>query len=1078
MYSEKIIIANIAEFARREGWEPEYHSYEEVQQLIEDINKLVKIDYNSRGGVVELTRTITEKYKNEVKRKVVNEQVLCGFDCGYFEANYAFVCDEEGKIFKFRPRLSQQIYNAVVADFDERQVSIELLVLKARQTGITTQTAIKFMHRMLFVKHTQAIMASVKHEHSQHIKRIQDTTYENCPWWLVPGRAPRGGFDNGSILSIQSGMQATGLGQGRTPVLAHVSEIGDVPNQRKSIEEGLMRAMHISSALFLVLEGTGAGNTGWLADKWRAAKTDFPKGDERLCPVFISWPCCPEIYPKPGFIEKFPIPEGFMSKMRVDATRKHVARCEAYIRNTPYLSRIMGHNWTMPPEQQWFWQWNYLQAVKTHSQKTWQSQMPADDFESLVGEHDTVFDPEIMAEVESHVYEIQSDQKIRKTPLKAYAITGDSIEEEFYPSEGQIDDDEPVIRVEWRSHIGKKYVWEMIPLREVNEEKEIDTFDKLLVYEEPTNGFDYSCGIDTAYGLGEEDEDRTVVSIWKNGFGLDTDDQVAELCLAAGTFVTTKEGCKKIEDVGVGETVVDRLGNYTVVNAVTESSHQHSLQLYTGLSSNHPLVLTSDHKVATVSGWKRADELKVGEWLRYPVRPMRDEGLPNATIKNYKRNGDKIRDLDLPLTYDFGFTCGLYLAEGCVALDAKKTRRHVSWTLHEREAGTWKEIIERATKCRVTELQIKGTRAHRLLISSRTVAEWFEAAFGRTNGKHIPSWVWNAPREFAEGLVHGMVAGDGAIDKRCNSVVYVSVIPSLAVGLRDLVLSLGWGLGVLRHYNRPYAQNVWYLYFYGEVAQKFHKGIMIRSLPCQSKKRQPSSFRWGWNKEWIYVRVTDMEPGGDGIFYDLTVDSEDHSFCTMQAAVHNCSNRMNSAQIVGFAACTAAWYSSVCKDWRGVKFAIEQITGPGDTCQNQLKMMGFNYHHRPRRYDSRKVKDESKRKEGWYSTGWSVPMLMTSFINAVNGGLIRPKSKWLIEEMRTLERHITSGGKTKMEHRSGQHDDRVRAAAQAFFTVHDLDDLAERAQQRRAQPARRKVLAGAGVCKSNAVAVSEDDEWQ
>ncbi|MBU6232571.1 hypothetical protein KGP36_08150, partial [Patescibacteria group bacterium] len=70
MYSEKIIIANIAEFARREGWEPEYHTYEEVQQLIEDINKLVKIDYNSRGGVVELTRTITEKYKNEVKRKV------------------------------------------------------------------------------------------------------------------------------------------------------------------------------------------------------------------------------------------------------------------------------------------------------------------------------------------------------------------------------------------------------------------------------------------------------------------------------------------------------------------------------------------------------------------------------------------------------------------------------------------------------------------------------------------------------------------------------------------------------------------------------------------------------------------------------------------------------------------------------------------------------------------------------------------------------------------------------------------------------------------------------------------------
>lgn len=719
MYSEKIIIANIAEFARREGWEPEYHTYEEVQQLIEDINKLVKIDYNSRGGVVELTKTITEKYKNEMRQRVRNEQVLCTLDCGYWESNYVFVCNEEGQIFKFKPRLSQRILNSVIAGFDERQVSIELLCLKARQLGVSSWSAIKFMHRLLFVPHTQAIMASVKHEHSQHIKRIQDTIYENCPWWLVPGRAPRGGFDNGSILSIQSGMQATGLAQGRTPVLAHISELADIPDQKKTIEEGLMRAMHISAALFLVLEGTGGGNTGWLADKWRAAKVDFPKGDERLCPVFVSWPCCPEIYPKKGFLDKFPIPEGFMSKMRIDATRKHVARCEAYIRNTSYLANVMGKNWEMPPEQQWFWQWNYLQSVKTHSQKTWMAQMPADDFESLVGEHDSVFDPEVMAEVESHVYEIQSDEKVRKTPLKAYAITGDSIEEEFYPNESQIDDEEPVIRVEWTSHIGKKYVWEMIPLREVNEEKEIDTFDKLLVFEEPKAGADYSCGIDTAYGLGEEDEDRTVLSIWRNGFGLNTDDQVCELT----------------------------------------------------------------------------------------------------------------------------------------------------------------------------------------------------------------------------------------------------------------------------------------------------------------------------------------------------------------------SNRLNSAQVVGFAACAAAWYSASCKDWRGVKFAIEQITGPGDTCQNQLKIMGFNYHHKPRRYDSNKIKDESKRKLGWYSTGWSVPMLMTSFINAVNGGLIRPKSKWLIEEMRTLERHITTGGKTKMEHRSGQHDDRVRAAAQAFFTVHDLDDLAERAQQRRQQPVRRKVLAGAGVCKSNAVAVSEDEEW-
>lgn len=587
--------------------------------------------------------------------------------------------------------------------------------LKGRQLGVTTKTALKFLHRMLFVPHTQAIMASVKQESSQLIERIINTAYENCPWWLVPNKGPKRTFDNGSVLSIQSGMQATGLAQGWTPTAVHLSELADIPDPEKTIEEGLFRAAHSSKNLFMVLEGTGGGNTGWLADTWRDAKKKWPKGESRLFPMFIPWPMCPEIYPQDGWLRKFPIPEDFMSRRRSEALLRHVQRSEAYIRSTPYLARVAGANWTMPPQQQWYWQFNYEQACGNHTQRIWLAQMPADDFESLTGKSDPVFEPEVIAEVENHVYELQGDQMTRKKPIKAYAIVGESIDDEFAPRDEEIDWDEEVIRVKWRSNRGTRYEWEMIPLRPVDEENEKSTMDKLLIYEPPIQGKDYSCGIDTAYGLGEEDEDRTVVSLWKNGHGAGYDEQAAELT----------------------------------------------------------------------------------------------------------------------------------------------------------------------------------------------------------------------------------------------------------------------------------------------------------------------------------------------------------------------SNRLNSAQVVPFAACIAAYYSTACKDWRGVKFAIEQIAGPGDTCQNQLKMMGFNYHHRPRRYDSKKVKDDSSRKEGWYSTGWSVPILMTRIIEAVNGGWIRPHSKWLIEEMKTLERHVVGGGKTKMEHRAGQHDDRVRAMAQAFFTVHDLDDLAERAQKRYAPPKRKSRNGGETCCKSNLVSVGE-----
>jgi hypothetical protein len=1084
MYCEKIVLRNLDEFAAREGWMPVYHSLEQVEEFKRYIDSLVKIESNSRSSYVTLQRPITQKRQKEIWRWIENEQALCGLDSGYFESRYAYVCDEKGQIFKFQNRLSQKIFDGVIAGFDEKQVSIELMILKARQVGVTTKTALKFLHRLLFVPHTQAVMASVQSDKSELIGRILDTAYNRCPWWLVPRRLPKGAYDNGSVLSIQSGMQATGIAQGWTPtclvpgtpvrvanggvkaiedlvsgdrvlthdgrlaavkcsfetsrhgeptrilklwgcylplettldhcvwtpdgwceaedlgvgdfvrypvreiraendgeplqkmlrgkidaahaiefeltyspavaylaglylaegschesgigkfnknpylsevifsvhrreavrtetairavlgedqhihtknhgengsqvcvscawlarwlaenfgrkydkhvpdwiwtvgrdfclyflkgyldgdghceknsnhVIApciceaitlqmrdlvaslgfgwasiyhqaamqspwggkkretwklvmvgmcgyryrmafnlehipsnekarhwhysedgsaidvkiekvdegfsesfydvevndaahsfttlqcsvhnciHVSELADIPKPEKVIEEGLLRATHSSRNLFMVFEGTGGGNTGWLANTWRSAKADWPKGQSRLCPVFIPWAMVPDLYPEPDWVRKFPVPAEFMRK-RQEVTRKHVQRCELYIRNTAYLANVVGADWRMPIEQQWFWEFNYLQACKNHTQKIWLAQMAADDFEALTGVHDSVFDLETIQEIENHVYEVESDNKERKKPVQAYAITGDSIDDGFEPDDSIIDYDKDRIRILWNSDRGQQYKWVLIPLLPVNEEIETETFDKFLVYEEPKAGYSYSCGIDTADGLGKEDEDRTCVSMTRNRFGDEFDYQVAELT----------------------------------------------------------------------------------------------------------------------------------------------------------------------------------------------------------------------------------------------------------------------------------------------------------------------------------------------------------------------SNRINSAQIVGFAACMAAWYGERTQDSRGVKFCVEQIGRPGDTCQHQLKLMGFHWHHVPRRYDSKKIKDDSGKKQGWYSNVWSVPILMTRFTEAVNGGWYRPASKWLIEELKTLERHAAAGRISKMEHRSGQHDDRVRAAAQSFFTAHDFDILADRAQKRYALPQEKNPPLCRAVCSMNMAGV-------
>lgn len=527
MYSPKIIHRNIDNFAAREGWCPVEHSVGEIEDFKDYISKITKTDRTGRNIRVQLNREITQRRADEIRRFIENEQVLCMYNSFYFEDRYAFVCDEKGDIFKFTNRKSQEVMDNVVAEDDERQVAKEYLVLKARQLGITTKTALKFLGRLLFVPNTQAVMGSVDEKKSELISRIMETCISNLPWWLIPGRTTDRikmiGFQNGSILSVQSGNQATGIAQGWTPTCVHVSEIGDIPNPKKTIEEGLLRAAHSTAKLFLVLEGTGNGNIGWQADKWRSAKENYPLGRSRLRPVFINWPMASDLYPPKDWIKKFPVPAGFKP---MDATRKHVQRCELYIRNTEYLARVAGRNWKMPLEQQWFWEFNYLDAAQSHTQKVWMSQMPADDFEALVGQNDRVFGAETIEVV----------TKERTRGFQAYAITGDSIDDGFEPDESEIDYEKDRIRVTWNSHRAQKFEWVMVPLLPFDEDDERKSRDKVLIFEEPYaqpgkvgDAQDYSIGIDTADGLDQEDEDSTVISGTRSMKGENCDVQVFEL---------------------------------------------------------------------------------------------------------------------------------------------------------------------------------------------------------------------------------------------------------------------------------------------------------------------------------------------------------------------------------------------------------------------------------------------------------------------------------------------------------------------------------------------------------------------
>lgn len=711
MYSPKIIAKTLDDFEAREGWRPVEHTVAEVDEFVEYIESLVTVEKNQTNRYIDFKDglRLTERRKQWIRRMIENEQFMCFCSAMYWETRYGWICNEKNDIFRYSPRKSQIVFDNVLEWFDEHQLSIELFWVKSRQVGISTDVVMKFHHRVQFIPNTQAVMASARAEQSDLLGRMGEVCRERQPFWLVPPltstKASQPRWQNGSIMSMQSGSQAMGIAQGWTPTCIHVSEIADIPKPKKTLEEGLFPAVHSSRKVFFILEGTGADSTSWQADKWRYYKANWGKGG-RFMPGFISWPCATDLYPQPDWLRKNPIPVNWQP---IEETRRMQIKAELYIRSTDYLARVMGPRWSMPPEQAWFWETKYREALQSHTLKVFLSQYPVTDDEAFQSKNDRAVSDEVI-----NVMTERADKA-----YQAYAVVGQSVligqgDEPYEPDPLTIDSDKERIQVSWQSKNGQMNYWELVPLKEFDDSDDVQCFNKLLIFKHPEEGENYSIGIDTADGLGNPDEDRSVAEVALNRAGNQRDEQAAE-------FV---------------------------------------------------------------------------------------------------------------------------------------------------------------------------------------------------------------------------------------------------------------------------------------------------------------------------------------------------------------SNLVNPPQMSSIAACLAAYYGQWydgrphTKDPRGVKFCIEQRERYGDDCQFQLKLMGFNFHHQPRRYDDKDLIAGKSRKQGFFSTDYDRAMLVTRFQDALNGGWIKVNSPMILRQISTWVRKVGSGGKSRLDHESGQHDDNIMALALAYFTRHDDDVLVNRQTLKYASPSERMPPVNYGYCEN------------
>ena len=526
MYAPSIVALNIADSEAVLGFRLEYHSPSDIQTFNETLQRKYETEYvaaaRAAQGVKEpqqvlqtaLLRALcnpeSPRMNLEEFRFIENERALVMSDAAYFLTRYYWILTDEGINMLFRFRSGQKVLFKVMSEMQARGLSIEILLAKARQLGMTTLMAGLLLLKTMFSRGVSSVMASADSDKTREMVQKIFNAYDKLPWWLRTPYTKRAESDKGYLrfgsidsgVFFQHGEQTNPIAMGTTVVAYHLSEVSSYSDAEELIDVGLFKAVHPSPRVLGVLESTCKGKIGWWAESYWDAKMGWANGESRLMALFIPFYCGEGMYPNETENRSHPIPEGWNPEPE---TRRMMAESEQYVQSNPLLEQSLskdGRKWVMRPEAAYYWEWNFKSAKRKGTEKLWYQEMPHTDLAAFQGSYDNVFGKECVAQVWSN----------RETRYHVYGIIGESIQPRHEPDPNEVDYDAPRVPVRWVDRRGTEYRWEFLPLfwkepfdrlNDIRSDAKRH-MGKLFVYDEAEPGYDYSEGVDTSNGMGKD----------------------------------------------------------------------------------------------------------------------------------------------------------------------------------------------------------------------------------------------------------------------------------------------------------------------------------------------------------------------------------------------------------------------------------------------------------------------------------------------------------------------------------------------------------------------------------------------
>jgi thymidylate synthase len=385
------------------------------------------------------------------------------------------------------------------------------------------------------------------------------------------------------------------------------------------------------------------------------------------------------------------------------------------------------------------------------------------------------------------------------------------------------------------------------------------------------------------------------VNIWKDNTTRDFLDkrglkhyQVGDAgpCFTTGTKVLTDNGYKNIEDVDDLDKLYTHHGRYQPINEIMIRDYSGPMIQLKVRYHPHPIYATPEHPFYArpftvrdrVGGKRNVVYIRDPEWVKAEdLNHSYMLGMKvntNSVIPEFDYDG-RTKTLD---NLDEWFMMGYFLGDGWVV--SEDTGDRIYFAINDKQEHN---LVTKIRK--ILNIQKCTTYAHcfKYRCINREYA-YILKQFGKyADGKKIPEWVHDAPKEYIQAFLDGYCSADGYVSEKRSGVNdskrFTTISQDIALSLQRLYLKLGKFTSI-NFQKRGY---------YKEIQEGKHSfckdcyGIEV----YESKSRRNTycfiegEYAWFTISELSIIDVTNEK------VYNFDV-AEDHTYTVENLSVHNC----------------------------------------------------------------------------------------------------------------------------------------------------------------------------------------------